>query len=147
VDARIFDTQRKWEDYCEARGLANPFQEEQELYKLRCVYKDENGWKVLHVRDLTEEEEALLAQIKRWKKEYLRLQHEFELWDFHFWMEWEEFAHWLKEYGSEVEYLPCDCGSRQCALTCQYFGEKCPRESGELESPINGLDRRWEIGD
>ena len=141
----ILDTHERWNDFCEAMGIDSPFQREQELFKARCSYKDENGWKVLQVRDFTEEEEQLMTFIKEWKKDYLRLEHKFDLWDYHFWMTWDEFEPFLKEYGSEIDYYPCDCAERQCALTCQYFGKECPRAKEELKSPISGLDGRWEI--
>lgn len=77
------------------------------------------------------------------KNEFLRLEHEFRVWEFHYWMEWEEFQKWLEWYKIEG-YFPCDCGGRQCSMECAYFLRKCPRQEGELKSPIKGLEGRYE---
>lgn len=85
------------------------------------------------------------------RDEYLRLDHTFRLWDFHFWMPWEKFK-WHcgfdKEYTDVSIYMPCDCAERQCNMECAYFSSECPREKEELKTPkILGFEGRWEYHD
>ena len=129
VDERIFDTDLRWEKYCKAHNIKNPFKEE---IKRITSKKYEKAW------------------YEDWKKrrdEYLRLEHTFRAWDCHFWMDWEKFERFFRNetYTDMSIYLPCDCADRQCSLACAYFLGKCPRQEEELKSPIKGLEGRYEV--
>ena len=121
------------------------------MFARRRSEEERNGHKVYIIRDKTEEEKVQEQEWKKRRDEYLRLSHTFRLWDFHFWMHWEEFQLYAK-YGEDFTdisiYLPCDCVERQCNMACQYFGGKCPRETEELKTPeILGFEGRWEYCD
>lgn len=120
IDERILDTNNRFHDYCMERKIRNPFQNTEEI--------------------------GQAAQ----KDIYLCLEHTFRLWDFHFWMPWEQFSQYFKyeNYADTSIYLPCDCIDRQCAMTCAYFGGKCPREKTEIQTPkLLGFEGRWKFHD
>ena len=152
VDARMLDTDWRWEDYRRRRGIKNPFTEDMLDFQERCSYEaDIYGHIITHIRLENEEEKARREEREKYKSEYQRLEHTFRLWDFHFWMEWARFKkhlEWSTDLADTSIYMPCDAADRQCSMTCAYFGEKCPRIKEELKIPqILGFDGRWEEED
>lgn len=146
IDGRILDTDLRWEEYCKENNIPDPFKERMDRIEIKeVVINGVRGWE----SEWDRSPEAL-AWEEDWKKrrdEYLRLMHTFRLWDMHFWMEdWEQFQRMGEgEYVDMSIYLPCDLASRQCSMTCAYFGTECPRARGEeLKSPIEGLEGRYE---
>ena len=143
----LLDTDDRFEDYCNAKGIADPFRESAR----RCTAEERNGHKITIIRGETEEEKAWTQEWKKRRDEYLRLRHTFRLWDAHFWMDWETFAkfcEYAKFYTDVDIYMPCDCAERQCNMACTYFGGKCPRTEEELKTPeILGFEGRWKYHD
>ena len=132
IDGRILDTDNRFHDYCMERKIKDPFWEGQQRFSNRVERKQDEAW------------------AKR-RDEFLRLEHTFRLWDFHFWMTWEQFEWHLKydkDYADVSIYMPCDCADRQCSMTCAYFGGECPRIKKEIKIPENlGFEGRWEFHD
>ena len=112
------ESQLLWKDYCETRGIANPYKEQ---------IDSNNNW---HKR----------------RKEYDKLQQIFLFWDYHFYMGWAEFQE-RRKYEHDIDlsmYEPCDYAERQCALTCPYFQNGCCRSEEELKTPqILGFEGKW----
>ena len=107
-------------EYCFENGIKNPYHE--------LVSERTEDWR----------ERA---------KKFENFMFTFYLWDYHFYMPWEEFSQrlqWAKDYTDTSIYMPCDAAERQCNMACAYFGGKCPRQEGELKSPIKGLEGRYE---
>ena len=151
IDGRMLDTDNRFFDYCRRKKIKNPFKENLDAFARRCSKEERDGYEVTIIREKTAEEEVWEKEWKKRRDEYLRLSHAFRLWDFHFWMNWEEFS-WHcgfdKEFTDVSIYMPCDCADRQCNMTCAYFGGKCPREKEELKIPeILGFEGRWEFED
>lgn len=152
IDSRILDTDNRFFDYCDTFGIANPFNEEQEKFQERCTYEsDEYGHTITYIRPENPIEAAWRQEYREKKDRYLRLEHTFRLWDFHFWMTrtaFEQHLRWSKEYADTSIYLPCDTVERQCDMMCAYFSGECPREKVELRAPeMLGFDGRWEYQD
>lgn len=149
IDGRMLDTNNRFHDFCNAKGIVNPFGEEQAHFNKRCHPGEHNGRPCTVIDPETEEDREWRKEWIKRRDAYLRLEHTFRLWDFHFWMPWEKFKWHLdidKAYADVSIYLPCDCAERQCALTCAYFGAECPRMKEELKAPeILGFDGRWEF--
>ena len=149
VDGRIFDTDLRWKYWCKEHGIIDPFKERDEHDAYQHRKEIINGHEVfVWDKDNSPEYKAWHEDWEKRRDEYLRQQHTFRLWDFHFWMDWERFEKFIEHEESFTDisiYLPCDCANRQCSLTCAYFGEKCPRENEELKCPIPGLEGRYEI--
>lgn len=148
IDGRVLDTDNRFYDYCLVNHIKDPFRESNEMFARRCSTEERNGHTATVIREKTEEEKAWEKDWAKRRDEYLRLNHTFRMWDFHFWMDdWEKFQ-W---YGRDVDmniYMPCDIASRQCNMMCLYFGGKCPRETEELQAPeILGFKGRWEFHD
>ena len=151
IDGRILDTDNRFNDYCDTFGITNPFCEERQRLNKRMSKQIVNGHEITFIDP--EGPDDLLWRIDWTKRrnEYLRLDHTFRLWDFHFWMPWEKFK-WHcgfdKEYTDVSIYMPCDCADRQCSMECAYFLHECPREKEELKTPeILGFEGRWEYHD
>lgn len=141
IDGRLLDTDMRWEDYVREMHIKDPFQESRIDRVIKQVGRK---W----ITEPADEERRRYWDEQ--KDNYLRLEHTFRLWDFHFWMEWERFQRFLEsESLADVSiYLPCDTMERQCSMTCPHFGkENCPRRFEELKSPIEGVEERWEYHD
>jgi len=147
----VLDTDNRWFDYCHVKGIQNPFKESLDIFHDRTSVKEENGHKIVYVREKTEEEKIQEQEWAKRRDEYLRLEHTFRLWDFHFWMDWNEFwrfAKYSKEFADISIYRPCDCADRQCTLACTNFGMECSKKTEELKTPqILGFEGRWEFHD
>lgn len=145
----ILDTDNRFFDYCMTKGIKNPFREYMDMFARRCSMEERNGHATTVIREETEEEKAWNTEWAKRRDEYLRLMHTFRLWDFHFWMDdWDKFQRYGNEYVDMSIYMPCDIASRQCNMTCPYFGGKCPRETEELKCPeMLGFEGRWEFRD
>ena len=124
TDSRFFAANDKWRRYCGRQGITDPFEERQKEWE----------W--------TANRFEILPRDPKWemrRDEYLRLEHKFLLWEYHFWMDWERLCKIADKKYSNIEYyLPCDCAGRQCSMECEYFGGRCPRWTEELECPIDG---------
>lgn len=130
----FLDTEDRWEDYCQKKGIENPF-----IYKLngKLIPVEINGLKCYETHFIEEDYPP-----KEIIDSYVRLRDKFRMWDYHFWMtDWEVF----KQSGNSKGYFPCDLAERQCSMACKYFGKKCPREVEELKCPIEGIEGRWKI--
>ena len=151
IDGRMLDTDNRFHDYCNAFGITNPFWEEQKRFRDRSHDEVRNGIKCTVVDAESPEDIAWRTEWMKRRDKYLRLDHTFRLWDFHFWMPWEKFkwhCSFDKEYTDVSIYMPCDCADRQCSMECAYFGGECPREKEELCTPeILGFEGRWELHD
>lgn len=152
VDGRILDTDNRFHDYCMERKIKDPFWEDQQRFSNKIEHKqDEKGhdyWVVDTTK--TQEDEAWEKDWAKRRDEFLRLEHTFRLWDFHFWMDdWDRFkSFWNNQWVDTSAYMPCDIASRQCNMECAYFGKECPREREELRAPeILGFEGRWEFHD
>ena len=133
IDGRILDTCVRWQEWCEERGIEDPYKE-----RSKSRRKTINGVECWKFEDNPDPEWK-----KRWD-EYLRQMNTFRLWDLHFQMDdWDEFQRMGNDYVDMSIYLPCDLADRQCAMTCAYFLGECPRESEKLKSPIKGLEGRY----
>ena len=135
VNMNMLDEDNRWHDYCATNNIKDPFLEE---------------WIDTHITNprVTNDDDWHKEWVRR-RDDYLRMRHTFRMWDFHFWMDWEEFqshAKYSKDYTDISIYLPCDCAGRQCNMACAYFGTKCPREKEELKNPLN-FEGRWEFRD
>ena len=153
IDGRILDTDNRFHDYCMERKIENPFWEDQQRFSNRVERKQDEKGRDYWVVDTTKKPEDE-AWEKDWAKKrdwFLRLEHTFRLWDFHFWMTWEQFEWYLKydkDYTDVSIYMPCDCADRQCSMTCAYFGGECPRMKEEVKIPESlGFEGRWEFHD
>lgn len=137
--------------YCDTFGITDPFQESQERFNKKTTkhFTPSGGeyWEV----DITKTAEDL-AWEKEWEKRrdaYLRLEHIFRLWEFHDIVSWDyfqkeiAFSKCFTDDGNR--YLPCDCEERQCAMTCTYFGTKCPRANGEPLYPPEEVMKVWDL--
>ena len=116
----------------------------------RCNVIERNGKQCTVIRSETPEEIAWRTEWVKRRDEYLRLEHTFRLWDFHFWMPWEKFRkhlEWSVDFADTSIYMPCDAAERQCSMTCAYFGGDCPRVEEELKSPIKGLEGEYKYDD
>ena len=131
-----------FDKYCDTFGITDPFRESQERFHKKVTKhstsSDGEYWIVDTMKTKEDEEWEKEWEIRR--DEYLRLEHVFRLWEFHDRLSWDDFQKEIvlsKHFTNDGDrYLPCDCGCRQCALTCQYFGTECPRARGEdLISP------------
>lgn len=151
IDGRILDTDNRFHDYCDAKGITNPFWEGQKRFSARSHKEIVNGHERTYVDAESPEDVVWRKEWVKRRNEYLRLSHTFRLWDFHFWMPWEKFK-WHcgfdKEYTDVSIYMPCDCAERQCSMECAYFLRECPRAKEELKTPqILGFEGRWEYHD
>ncbi len=152
VDGRILDTDNRFHDYCMERKIKDPFWEDQQRFSNKIEHKQDEKGRDYWVVDTTKtpEDEAWEKNWEKRRDEFLRLEHTFRLWDFHFWMDdWDRFkSFWNSQWVDTSAYMPCDIASRQCNMECAYFGKECPREKEELRAPeILGFDGRWEFHD
>lgn len=116
----------------------------------RCNVIERNGKQCTVIRSETPEEIAWRSKWVKRRNKYLRLEHTFRLWDFHFWMPWEKFKkhlEWSVDFTDTSIYMPCDAAERQCSMECAYFGGDCPRVKEELKSPINGVEGEYSYDD
>ena len=146
IDGRMLETDNKWFEYCQEQGITNPFREEMDNFAKRCSVIERNGKQCTVIRSETPEEIAWRAEWAKRRDEYLRLEHTFRLWDFHFQMPWEKFSkhlEWSKNYADISIYMPCDAADRQCNMACAYFLSECPRKTGELKSPVKGVEGEY----
>lgn len=129
IKDKMIEIDYDFEQYCQKKGIKDPFKEDWEhRHKMTNIAT----W------EYPEDDEQWQMEWYKRKEEYLRMRHEFVLWELHFWLDWEEFmkyAKFSKEYVDIKKYLPCDCAGRQCNMWCIYFGEKCIREEEELKIP------------
>lgn len=150
IDGRILDTDNRFFDYCQHMKIKDPFREDRERFAKRCRKETRNGHEVTIIdTSNSPEEEAWRAEWAKRRDKYLRLNHTFRLWDFHFWMDdWEKFKWYGNEYVDMSIYMPCDIASRQCSMECAYFLHECPRAKEELRAPeMLGFEGRWEFHD
>ena len=150
IDGRILETDYKWSEYCKEHGIKNPFWESQDKFKARCHDEVRNGIKCTIIDAESPEEITWRTEWVKRRDEYLRLEHTFRLWDFHFWMDWSRFQEhlkWSKDFADTSIYMPCDTAERQCSMACAYFGAKCPRVKEEVKNPIKGLEGEYKYDD
>lgn len=88
IDGRILDTDNRFHDYCFYNKIKDPFRESMLRFGERVQKKtDEKGHDYWIVdTDDSPEEVAWRTEWAKRRNEYLRLNHTFRLWDFHFWM-------------------------------------------------------------
>lgn len=150
IDGRYLETDNKWHEYCKEHGIKNPFQESQNKFNARCHKEVRDGIECTIINSETPEEIAWRTEWIKRRDKYLRLEHTFRLWDFHFWMPWEKFKkhlEWSTNFADTNIYMPCDAAERQCNIKCAYFGRDCPRVKEELKSPINGVEGEYQYDD
>ena len=148
IDSRMLEMDDKWREYCILNNIRDPFAESQaRLARRMHEEEDEKGHRITVIDAPPLDEQAWQNAWAKRRDAYLRLQHTFRLWDFHFWMPWEEFKrqmHFSRQYADVGIYMPCDAAERQCNMECAYFGAKCPREEEPLKCPINKLENNYE---
>ena len=142
-----------FDEYCDTFGITDPFQEDQERFHKKikhCISPTGREYWEVDTTKTPEEEEWELENRKK-KDEYIRLRYIFHLWEFHNIMVWDDFQREIEfsKYFTDdwKRYLPCDCAGRQCAMTCTYFGTKCPRVNGEPLYPPEEVMKVWEEHD
>ena len=140
IDSRMLEADDRWYEYCILNNIRDPFKESQERISKRIHEEtDEKGHRITVIDAAPLNESAWQSAWKKRRDVYLQLQHTFKLWDYHFWMPWEEFKRQMnfsRQYADVSIYMPCDAAERQCSMECAYFSAKCPRAEHPLKNPL-----------